>query len=294
MPEEDVTLMNFTVVDYDFIDLYGIDIAEGRNFSIDFAADAKGAFLLNESAVQLLGWKSPVDREFDDWFVNGTGFHTAKIVGVVKDFHNLSLHKKIEPLYLYLPPQNLDYENSRIFCHNYLSVKMTSSHISETITYLKEQMKKFSPQYPFEYQFFDEIFDQTYHTEKRTQQMLSVFAMIAILIACFGLFGLTAFTTEQRTKEIGIRKVLGATVPKIVALLTWEFTKWILVANIFALPIAYFAMHKWLQNFVYRINIGIWIFILSASLALIIALLTVSYQSIKAAVANPVESLRYE
>jgi putative ABC transport system permease protein len=294
MSEEDVTLMNFTVVDYDFIGLYGIDIAKGRNFSRDFSTDANGAFLLNESAVQLLGWKSPVGKDFDDWYVSREGFHTARIVGVVNDFHNLSLHKKIKPLYLYLPPQNLDYGNSRIFFHNYLSVKITSSHIPETISYLKEQMKKFSPQYPLEYQFFNEIFDRSYHTEKRTQQMLGAFAMIAILIACFGLFGLTALVTEQRTKEIGIRKVLGATVPNIVALLNLEFIKWILVANIIAIPIVYFAMNEWLQNFVYRVNIGVGIFILSASLALTVAMITMSYQSIKAAMMNPVESLRYE
>ena len=294
MPEEDITLMNFTVVDYDFVDLYGIKMAEGRNFSRDFGDDANGAFLLNESAVQLLGWEEPVGKEFDDWFVNRSGFHTAKIVGVVKDFHNLSLHKKIEPLYIYLPPENTDYENSRLFFHGNLSVKIKLDHIPETISYLEEQMKKFSPEYSFEYQFFDEIFDQAYHAEKRAQQMFSTFAMIAILIACFGLFGLTAFSTEQRTKEIGVRKVLGATVPNIVGLLTWEFMRCILVANTIAIPVSYFAMQKWLQDFAYRVDIGMWIFILSAVLALVIAVITMSYQAIKAALANPGDSLRYE
>ena len=155
-------------------------------------------------------------------------------------------------------------------------------------------MKKISPNYPFEYSFFDEVFDRAYHTEQRMVNIFSSFAFLAIIIACLGLFGLSTYAVEQRTKEIGIRKVVGASVPGIVILLSKEFTKWVLIANIFAWPAAYVFMKNWLQYFAYRINLGWQIFTLSAILALVIALITVSYQSIKAAVANPVESLHYE
>ncbi len=155
-------------------------------------------------------------------------------------------------------------------------------------------MKKFSPNYPFNYSFFDEVFDRAYHTEQRMVNIFSSFAILAILIACLGLFGLTAFAVEQRTKEIGIRKVVGASVPGIAILLSKQFTKWVLIANIMACPIAHYAMNKWLQNFAYRINIGWWTFLLAGAMALVIAILTVSYQAIRAATANPVEALRYE
>ncbi len=271
------------IVDYDFIDLYEIKIVEGRNFSKDFPSDENGAFLLNESAVKAIGWDSPIGKEFI--LTGHLGGGTGKVIGVMKDFNLHSLHQKIEPLYFYLNPNKY---------HRYLSIKIKGNNIPETLGYIKNAMRRFSPKYPFEYNFFNEIFDRAYKSEQTIGKMISIFAFVVIFVACLGLFGLAAFTTEQRTKEIGVRKVLGASVSELLVLLSKEFIKWVLLANIIAWPIAWYAMNKWLQNFAYRVNIGIWIFILSASLALIIALVTVSYQSIKAAVANPVESLRYE
>ncbi len=277
-PDEQITIF-YNTADYDFIDLYDIEIVEGRNFSRDFASDANGVFLVNEAAVKAADWESPIGQTFTPW--NG---QTGEIVGIMKDFHFHSLHSPIDPLFISLKPQ----------AFFKISIKIKPTNIPVTIDFLKNTMKKFSPNYPFNCSFFDEVFDRAYHTEQRMVNIFSSFAILAILIACLGLFGLTAFAVEQRTKEIGIRKVVGASVPGIAILLSKQFTKWVLIANIMAWPAAYFFMKNWLQDFAYRINLGWHIFVLSAILALVIALITVSYQSIKAAVANPVESLRYE
>ncbi len=268
-------------VDYDFVELYGIDIIEGRNFSTEFPSDASGAFLLNESAVKAIGWKSPIGKELTHFVSEKTG----QVIGVVKDFHMLSLHHNIEPLCL-------DLDNSR--ANTYLSIKIKGNNIPDTISHIRETLAKFSPQYPFKYNFFDEIFDSQYQLELKTEKIFSLFAVLAIFIACLGLFGLASFSSIQRTKEIGIRKVLGASISGVVILLSKQFCKWVLIANIVALPIAYFSMNRWLQNFAYRTNIGISTFVLAMVIAFAVALITVSYQSVKAALANPVESLRYE
>jgi putative ABC transport system permease protein len=268
------------MVDYDFIDLYQLKLIEGRNFSRDFPSEEKGAYVLNESAVKTLGWESPLGREF------GSTTRRGKIVGIIKDFHLLSLHEKIQPLFYYLEPAN------RFKRH--ISVKISGNRIPGTIAFLEEKMKTFSPTYPFEYRFFDEIFDRAYIIEQKLANTFSICALVTILIACLGLLGLASFTAEQKTKEIGIRKVMGATVSGIVLLLSKKFTRWVLAANIIAWPIAYVAMKQWLQNFAYRATLGIEIFVLSGLLALMIALGTISYQAIRAASANPVESLRYE
>ncbi len=277
-PDEQITIF-YNTADYDFIDLYDIEIVEGRNFSRDFASDANGVFLVNEAAVKAADWESPIGQTFTPW--NG---QTGKIVGIMKDFHFHSLHSPIDPLFISLKPQDFFK----------ISIKIKPTNIPVTIDFLKNTMKKFSPNYPFNYSFFDEVFDRAYHTEQRMVNIFSSFAILAILIACLGLFGLTAFAVEQRTKEIGIRKVVGASVPGIAILLSKQFTKWVLIANIMACPIAHYAMNKWLQNFAYRINIGWWTFLLAGAMTLVIAILTVSYQAIRAATANPVEALRYE
>ncbi len=276
--DEPITIF-YNTADYDFIDLYNIQIVEGRNFSKDFASDVNGAFLVNEAAVKAAEWKSPIGQKFTHW-----SGETGEIVGVMKDFHLHSLHSPIDPLYIYLDPNNF----------SYISIKIKPADIPATIGYVKSVMNKFSPGYPFDYSFFDELFDKAYHTEQRMVTIFSSFAVLAIMIACLGLFGLTAFAAEQRTKEIGIRKVVGASVSRITLLLSKEFIRWVVLANFIAWPIAYFAMNKWLQNFSYRITIEWWIFVLAGGLALVIALLTVSAQAIKAALANPVESLMYE
>ena len=277
-PDSDIAIY-YNTADYDFIHLFGIKIVEGRNFSEDFPSDKNGAFLINEAAVKAAGWESPIGREIAHWRGD-----TGKIVGIIEDFHLHSLHSPIDPLYIFLDESDF----------SYISIKIKSASIPATIDYVKGIMKKFSPRYPFVYSFFDDLFEKAYKTEQRMFTIFGSFSILAIIIACLGLFGLISFATEQRTKEIGIRKVLGASVQGIVGLLITKFIKWVLMANIIAWPLAYFAMNKWLQNFAYRTDMSIWIFIISGLTALAIALLTVSYQSIKAATANPVDSLRYE
>ncbi|MCP4727873.1 MAG: FtsX-like permease family protein, partial [bacterium] len=268
-------------IDYDFIDLYGIEIIEGRNFSRDYPSDgANGAFLLNEAAVNLLGWENPVGREMIHW--NG---EQGKVVGIMKDFNFHSLHRKIEPLYLFLDPEERN---------NFISVKTRGENIRGLLAFIEKKMKDISPQYPFVYSFFDDVFESAYRSEQKIESIFRVFTFIAVFIACLGLFGLASYTAERRIKEIGIRKVLGANINKIVLLLTGNYIKWILAANVIAWPMGYYVMNKWLSNFAYRIEIGISVFFLSALIVLLIAVLTISIQTIKAAVSDPVRSLRYE
>jgi putative ABC transport system permease protein len=277
-PDEPIPIY-YNTVDYDYIDLFGMQIVQGRNFSRDFPSDETGVFLVNETAVKVAEWESPIGRKLTHW-----SGETGEIVGVIKDFHLHSLHRPIEPLYIFL--------GTREFSN--IAIKIKSTNIPATIDYVAGVMKKFSPSYPFSYSFFDEVFERAYFTEQRMGRVFGAFAILAIFIACLGLFGLTAFAAEQRTKEIGIRKVLGASDSKIFLLLSREFIRWVFLANLIAWPIAYVTMNKWLQNFAYRIHIGIVAFLISGGTALLIAYLTVSYQSIKSALANPVDSLRYE
>jgi putative ABC transport system permease protein len=211
-------------------------------------------------------------------------FRPARVIGVVRDFHARSLHTAIRPFVfrMYKP------------WHQYAFIKIDGSQIQGALASIEEAYKTYSPGIPFDYLFLDEVFSQQYTSEKQLGELFNGFSLLSVIIACLGLFGLASYTTEQKTKEIGIRKVLGASIPGIVAMTTREFLKWILVANLLAWPIAYFVMSKWLQDFAYKVNIGPLVFLLSAGLALIVAVLTVSYHSLKAALANPVDSLRYE
>lgn len=277
-PDEPIPIF-YNTADYDFTGLFGMQIVQGRSFSRDFPSDKNGAFLVNETAVKVAEWESSIGRKLTHW-----SGETGTIVGVLKDFHLQSLHSPIEPLYIFLDPNNF----------SNLSIKIKSADIPATIDYVKGVMKTFSPSYPFSMSFFDEVFERAYFTEQRMVRIFGAFALLAIFIACLGLFGLTTFAAELRTKEIGIRKVLGASYSKIFLLLSREFIGWVLLANLIAWPIAYYAMNRWLQNFAYRIHIGIAAFLLSGGTALLIAYLTVSYQSIKSARANTVDSLRYE
>ena len=265
--------------DDDFIDVYGIGITAGRNFSKEYPADREGAILINETAAKACRWEEPIGKTLTYW-----GNRKGIIVGIMKDFHFHPIHRPIEPLCIYYEPLYFDY----------LSIKIRGLEIPKTIAHIERIMKKFSPNHPFEYQFFDAIFERTYQTEQKTGKQFSVMAMLSILIACMGLFGLALFTTQQRTKEIGIRKVVGASVKHIMFLLATEFLKWIVAANLVAWPVAYLVMNRWLQNFAFRIHIG-WVhFLATGGISFAIALLTVSYQILKTATANPVDSLRYE
>ena len=277
-PDEPIPIY-YETADYDYVDLFGMEIVQGRNFSRDFPSDQAGVFLVNETAVKVAGWEAPIGRNLTHF----TG-QTGKIVGVLKDFHLLSLRSPIAPLYVFLDTGSF----------SNLSIKIKIDDIPATIGHVEGIFKKFAPSYPFSYSFFDEVFERAYFTEQRMGRVFGAFAGLAIFIACLGLFGLSAFAAEQRTKEMGIRKVLGASESKIFLLLSREFIRWVLLANLIAWPIAYLAMNKWLQNFAYRINIGIVAFLISGGTALLIAYLTVSYQSIRSARANPADSLRYE
>ncbi|MBN1273240.1 MAG: ABC transporter permease [Candidatus Aminicenantes bacterium] len=269
------------IVDYDFVDVFEVEIIEGRNFSRDFPAEAEGAVLINESAAKACQWDSPIGKVFK---IPGWDRRTVKITGIIKDFHAHSLHQPISPLFLGLSST----------WKVYLSIKIDTVNIHETIDYIKNTLKEFTPNYPYEFQFFDEIFEKAYRTEQEMGNILSVFAFLSIFIGCLGLFGLMSFATEQRTKEIGIRKVLGASVKSIMSLLLKDTAKWVLIANVITWPLVYYLMHKWLQNFAYHISIHCWLFFLAIAITFGISVLTISYKVIQAASSNPVDSLRYE
>ncbi|MFQ5751728.1 MAG: ABC transporter permease [bacterium] len=271
--------MNIVTIHYDFFKTLGIEYLEGRTFSGDFGSDAKEGFVLNESAVRTLGWKSAVGQRLGVAWKNKQGC----VIGVVKDFHFESLYQKIEPTVFFMEPY-----------YNHILVRLQTENVAETITFIKEKWQVLFPELPFEYNFLGERFDKLYQKEEKLGELFGYFSFLAIFIASLGLFGLATFATEQRTKEVGIRKVLGASVTGVVALLSKDFVKLVLLANVIAWPVAWWAMNKWLQNFAYRIDIDWWVFLLAGGLALLIALLTVSAQAIRAALANPVDSLRYE
>jgi putative ABC transport system permease protein len=271
--------------DYDFIPTYGIQLAAGRNFSRDYSMDTSN-FILNEAAIKAIGWKSPQEAIGRNFMYGGT---KGKVIGVIKDFHFESLQHEIVPMILLNPPTTPT--DSRF---NNLSIKLAGNNIPAALVSVEKIWKRYLPELPYRYSFLDANYNKLYQSEQRQGTIFTVFACIAIFIACLGLFGLSAFEITQRVKEIGVRKVLGAKVSSIVTLLSKDFLKLVLIATIIAFPIAWYAMSHWLHGFAYRVDMHWWVFVLSAILALIIALITVSFQAIKAAIANPVESLRSE
>jgi putative ABC transport system permease protein len=285
MDKSQSQVIRYFSIDTDFIPLLKIQVTAGRNFSKDFATDKDGV-ILNEAAVKKFGWLSPEMAIGQGILLPGLNGQDTKltIVGVVKDFHYKSLHQTIDPLLLFLDPTDIAY----------VLVKIKPVDIPLTLGFIVEKFKEFSPGFTIEYYFLEESFDNLYRSEERMQVIFKYFTILAILISCLGLLGLIAFTAERRRKEVGVRKVLGAAVSNIVMHLTKEFVILTATANIIAWPVAFIAMNRWLQSFAYRTGIGIGTFILSALIALAIALLTVTYQSIKAALANPVYSLKYE
>ncbi len=258
-------------------------MAAGRNFSRDYGTDS-ASFIINESAVKALGWKSDqyaIGRDFKYGNVRG------HVIGVIKDFHFESMHQSIVPIILVKDPFPNPYFNN-------LTVKFAGTNTGKSLAKLENTWKNFLPEVPFEYTFLDENFDKLYEAEQRQGNIFTAFACIAIFIACLGLLGLSAFTISQRVKEIGIRKVLGANISGIVALLSKDFLILVLLAALIAFPIAWYAMHNWLKDFAYRVSISWWIFIVAGLASLCVALLTVSFQAIKAATSNPVKALRSE
>jgi putative ABC transport system permease protein len=271
------------VADYGFIPTYGMQMAAGRNFSTAVPTDTNN-YVINEAAVLALGWKTSQNALDKDIAYGGV---KGKVVGVVKDFHFESLHQKIVPLLFQLPTERNSF-------YNRLSIKIDGRNVQSAINTIRNTWHKYLPENPFDFTFLDDKFAQLYTTEQQQSRLFTMFSCIAIFIACLGLFGLSAFTITQRVKEIGVRKVLGASVPQIVTELSRDFLKLVLIAAAIALPIAWFSMNKWLLDFAFRINISWWVLALAGVAAMIIAFATISFQSIKAALSNPVESLRSE
>ena len=278
------------MVDEDYIKTLGLQIIAGRDFSKDIKTDKDQAFIINETGVKELGYgnaKNAIGQPVAWKVWNNKNLDTLKkgqIIGVVKDFHFKSLFDKMSPAVLQIYPP----------AYWKVAVKIKGSNIPATINYVKGIWNKYSPEFPFEYKFMDENFDQMYKAEDKLKTLLTIFTGVAIFVGCLGLFGLAAYTAERRTKEIGIRKVLGASVNGLVVMLSGDFVKLVLIALVIASPIAWFLMSRWLQDFAYRVSISWWMFALAGCLSITIALLTVSYQALRAALTNPVKSLRTE
>lgn len=269
--------------DHDFISQYGIEIRAGRGFQENMSTDITGAFLINEAALKFFGWRSAEEAIGKRLWTGNMG-RIGPIIGVTADFHYRGLQTMVEPLVMeYVPEQ-----------FQFITLSVNINNLDETMALIESIWNELFPANPYEGYFLDTGFDRQYKTEIQMGSIFSIFTFLGLFIACLGLLGLASFTAQQRTKEIGIRKVLGASVSGIFTHLSVGFVKWVVVANIISWPTAYFFMNKWLHNFAYRTNLNIWIFMLSGLAALVIALLTVSYQTIKAAAANPVEALRYE
>ena len=293
MVSESGLTMQRWIIDYDYFKTLGIELSEGRNFSQEFGTDSS-AIILNQTAVKQLGYQNPIGQKIYTWVIGGR-LVDYNIIGVVKDFHFESFRQDIGPL-CFVPGGSDAVSSAR---SQYKSTGLTSFRINAASlsTILKEakaKWKNMSASLPFSYRFLDESFNEFYKADQRVGTIALLFSALAIIVACLGLFGLATFLAEQKTKAIGARKVLGASIPSIILMLSREFIKWIIIANIIAIPVAYYFMNKWLEEFAYRIEISWQVFVLAGCIALVIAILTVSFQAIKAAVANPVKSLRYE
>ena len=269
----------FYSVDYDFISEYDIEIIAGRSFHGEKSASSSVGYIINESALEELGLSTPEDAIGKRIIWSGD----QEIIGVIKDFHFSGLQTKIEPFFLTIRPD-----------YRYISLSIGPRNLENTIKFAEGVWNKFFPGSIFEYFFLDEEFDRQYRSEEQTARMFTIFVTLGMFITCLGMLGLISYSAEQRTKEIGIRKVLGASGGDILVLLQKEYFRCVLIANLIAWPTAYFAMHFWLQNFAYRVNLGIGLFLWAAVLTVLLTLFTISYQSIKAATANPVDSLRHE
>jgi putative ABC transport system permease protein len=268
--------------DFDYVKTLGMKVVAGRDFSRDYGTDTTQAAIINETAVKQLGWTNE-EALGKDITITMRENTPRKVVGVVQDFHFSSLKEKIEPMVIAVADDN-----------RVLAIKISPGNPAQAINKIEKAWAALAPQYPFEYTFLDEVYTNLYKAEQKQMAVFSVFASIAIFIACLGLFGLAAFTAEQRTKEMSVRKVLGADVSNIVLLLSGDFVKLVLIALIIASPVAWYAMHKWLEDFTYRAPIRPGVFLLAGICAMVIALLTVSYHAIKTAYTNPVKTLRSE
>ncbi|HTL09687.1 MAG TPA: FtsX-like permease family protein, partial [Chitinophagaceae bacterium] len=269
-------------VDEQYLPTLGIQLAAGRNFSPSFSTDSS-AMLINETAAKAFGFgKEAVGKRITRQNSHRGKNYTFTVIGVVKDFHFKSLHEAITPLLMVLDPQSG------------LIIKTRTSNMAGLIASLKTAWASYQVEEPLSYDFMDDLYNRTYAAEQKTGQMLTIFALLTIFVACLGLFGLATYTAEQRAKEIGIRKVLGASVSQVTAMLSKDFLRLVLIGCVLAWPVSWWAMHQWLQDFAYKIDLHWWVFLLAALAAMLVALLTVSAKAIGAALANPVKSLRSE
>ena len=277
-------------MDDNYAKVLGLELKEGRFFSKDFSTDSL-ALILNEKAVKELKLKNPIGARFTtpEGFLNAPDGspYTYTVIGVVNDFHFQSLHDQIAPLYI-------NYSGKFGDASNVIAMRIKAANFKDAVAATENTWKSFVKNRPFHYSFLDQTLARQYHSEQTTQKIFTIFSSLAIFIACIGLLGLAAYTTQQRTREISVRKVLGASVGNIVGMLSKDFLKLVLIAALIAFPAAWWGMHKWLENFAYKINMGWWVFAIAALAATFVALFTISFQAIRAAIANPVKSLRTE
>lgn len=269
------------IVDYDFVETYEMEIVAGRDFSREAGSDEKFAYLVNETTVRQLGWRNPIGKRIS---MTQIGREAGSVVGVLKDFHFRSLHEEVGPILFFVKPE----------WFGFVSIRVARDHVSAALEFIEAEWQKADPVNPFEYTFLDERFERLYQSEKKLGSVFGTFAGLGILVACLGLFGLASYTAERRTKEIGIRKTLGAQTPGIIFLLTGDFLKLVVVANFVAWPAAFFAVDAWLQNFAYKTAVSPGPFLLAATIAVGVAVVTISYQAFRVSMANPVDALRYE
>lgn len=280
--EEQFDLISY-MTDENFISTLGIEIIEGRGFAREFGAEAQSV-VLNEAAVQSFGWDDPIGKT-----IHYPSRGDYQVIGVMKDFNFMSLYSPITPFALF-------HHSSQSYQipSSYIVVRIPPGSVDRSLAVLEAEWKRIAPGAPFEYSFLDDAFEKQYQGDRRLGTIFFAFSVLTIFIACLGLLGLAAFAAEQRTKEIGIRKVLGATVTNVLMLLSKDFVKIVLLANVLAWPVVGYVMHRWLQSFAYHTEMSWWVFVLAGTLALVIALATVGTQAIKVALVNPVDSLKYE
>ena len=280
--EDDIPDTRMLVVDADFVETYQMELIAGSGFSEDRPVELATGYLMNEEAAKQLGWDDPLGKTIA---MPAIEREAGPVVGVLENFHFRSMREQISPIILFSPPESW---------LSIYSVRVRPERIDETLAFLEDTWREFDPEHPFTYSFLDEQFGRLHQAEARAGQLLTFFALLAIGIACLGLFGLAVFTAAQRTKEIGVRKVLGASIAQIVVTLTQDFTRLVALGFILAVPVAYFAASRWLEVFAYRVDISVWMFAGAGLLVLAVAVLTVSFQAIRSALSNPAEALRYE
>ena len=290
IPEgQDKVSMNAIDVDYTYLETMGLELIAGRNFSEDFPSDEHDAFIINESAAKFLGWKNPVGNLLERTSMPQRQSASSRVIGVVKDFHYQSLHHSIEPLVIGL---RWNMQNALVI--QYLTVRIDPRDISGALAFLEAKTHEFVPNEPFQYYFLDDVFDQFYREEERIFRLIGFFSTLSIVIICLGVLGLASFSVEQRMKEIGIRKVLGASSPGLVCLLMKPVLVWLVVANLLAWPIAYMTNQAWLQHFAYRTDSAGWAFLLGSLIQALTVIITIVLQTSKAVQISPIETLKSE